>query len=170
MLVPRTGAEQRFWSHRGKVAIGKLELQCHLGRTACPGIERDIANESWKKSPGSGPAPGPRHAPAEIRQNVGIGCCLFELASPRSRARLGCSAFALGSAKPRWARKGFGSLRLISGPTSFSSSSCFSNWLLLAETNPIYCRPKISSLIANCFRSKFAFVWKLCPVLLLHSL
>lgn len=102
--------------------------------------------------------PGPRCAPAETWQNVGAGRCLGEPVSPRSWARLGYSASLKGSKKPRWARKGFRSKRLINGPTGFHSRSCLSSWLLPTETNPIHGRLQISLLMASSLRSKAAFV------------
>lgn len=88
----------------------------------------------------------------------GAGCCLGEPMSPRSWAQLGYSASLKGSEKPRWARKGFRSKRLINGPTGFHSRSCLSSWLLPTETNPIHGRLQISLLMASSLRSKAAFV------------
>lgn len=110
--------------------------------------------------------PGPRCASVEIWQKVGTGYCLDELASPRSQTAVLHSRFW----KTQVGQKRVQKLRLINGPISFSSSSCFSNRLLPAETNPIYYRPKISLLIANSFRNKFAFTWKLFSLISFFSL
>lgn len=128
--------EQHIQSNLVIVVLGKLSSSVTWEGTSVQEQNGTLQMSREKQAQALAQLPGPRCSLAEQVQDT----AWMSWASPRSWAQLGYG-LALGSDKLRWARERFRRMRLIYGLPGFSSRCCFSNWLLPAETKPIYCKP-----------------------------